>query len=240
MGKHEIDKLFSDKLEELEYQPQVSSWERVEEALDQKSGKVIWPWVGIAASAVLAMSSFWYFLDKQVPENNTLYSYLHDTSNEITVPAKVYLIPVIINVESTQNIVKKDNPQEKPLNIEVQPNPIQIESEEINPTLIASNDLPENTIKPVMEEALPEEPYTEENTVIASSGEIETEVETETDFAPLTIIYKQGSKEDKTNFEKAYAYLEEVSKGEKRLLDFRRLGENIKSKFNSSTETNSP
>ena len=56
---------------------------------------------------------------------------------------------------------------------------------------------------------------------------------------PLTITYIQGEPEPVSNFTKAINYMEDVRKGDKKLINFKKIGEGIKSKFKSDKEVNS-
>ena len=78
MGKHKLDKLFSDKLRDREYTPDATSWDQLEDVLAQKSHKNIWPWIGIAASAVLAIFSSWYFLRTESTINEIEYAHIEE------------------------------------------------------------------------------------------------------------------------------------------------------------------
>lgn len=236
MGKHRLDKLFADKLEGLEYQPQNASWNEINDSLDRKSSKALWSWLGVAASVLLAVFAIWYLVDTQDTNISQDYALMEQPNNDIYLPAKVILVPVIIGIQ-TPEIVVNTNPVEEESNILIPPNPILDKQENKKPMVLATNDSPENTTNPVITDPLIPETDIDESQVIATN--IDTDTESESKLVPVTIIYKQGNKEDKTNFEKAYAYLEEVSRGEKRLLDFKRIGENLRSKFNT-TEANSP
>lgn len=240
MGKHELDKLFSDKLKGYEKTPQVSSWGEIEQDLDKKPARTILPWLGIAASALLAMFSYWYYLDSQAPEFDSQYSYFDKAPNEITAQTRVIILPVFIKAQSSQpktgqdqQVLTQSTKITKPETVIA--NNVNTNTEKGSTSLLADNDInDESDNSSITESVLNTELDIEETTALAANNtQLETENEFDSGIAPITIIYKQGEQEVKTNFEKAYAYIGEVGRGEKKLLDFRKLGENIKSKFNS-------
>lgn len=239
MKKHKIDKLFSDKLEDHQSQPRPEAWATLEESLAQQSPKQIWTWISIAASAVLVAVSSWYILSADSSTHTNEYAYSVNPTEEVAVPKEIVLVPVFIQVpanniaiEESINIQKPQVANNVKVVVELAKNTEQV------PAVLADNKVLEHQLAPIIKEPLPLDADDTEELIIASSKETIAEDQTNT-LEPLTIIYKQGEPEPKSNFTKALDYMEDVRKGDKRLVNFKKIGESIKSKFKSNKDVNS-
>ena len=105
------------------------------------------------------------------------------------------------------------------------------------PVVLVDNTVFEHHLAPVIQEPLPLA-TDEEELIIASTKETIVDGQQVTRES-LTIIYKQGEPESKSNFTKAINYMEDVRNGDKKLVNFKKIGEGIKSKFKSNKDTNS-
>jgi hypothetical protein len=237
MEKDKLDKLFADKLQDHELTPGVNAWNAIEQSLDKKK-KNIWPLIGIAASAVLAVISSWYLITATEDPTQVEYSYAQQDQSNLDVPASVIYVPIFIHVPSTPieiNDIDKVNQTQlvadsKPANNLEQINP--------NKHKLAKDMSLNSGLSPVIREPLPILVEDPEEIIIASAkddivaGSINTP-------KPLTIIYKQGTPEPKSKFTQAVNYMEEVRIGNKKLINFKKLRENIQSKLSSNKEVNS-
>jgi hypothetical protein len=240
MKKHKLDNLFSDKLSDYQSQPSPQAWEKLEESLEQKSKKSAWAWIGIAASAVLVAVSSWYMLSADNSTNNYDYAYSEIQTEELDVPVEIVLVPVFIQAPATNTPdVDQLSNQKAQVAITEEPTLKLVEDKQQQPPVVlADNKVFEHQLAPVIQEPLPLASDETEALVMASASEIVVE-EQQITLEPLTVIYKQGEPESKSNFTKAMNYMEDVRKGDKKLLNFQKIGENIKSKFKSNKDTNS-
>ena len=238
MKKHKLDNLFSDKLSDYQNEPSVQAWETLEESLEQKSQKFSWTWIGIAASAALVAASSWYMLSVDHSINTEDYTYLENQTNEVDVPVEIVLVPVFIQIPVNDTAPKEQFNKQK--------NQVAINNKKLElaedtqqpPVVLADNKVFEHQLAPVIQEPLPLATDNAEDLIMASSKEaIATEEQITRE--PLTITYKQGDPESKSNFTKAINYMEDVRNGDKRLVNFKKIGESIKSKFKSNKDVNS-
>ena len=239
MKKHKLDKLFSDKLDDYQTIPSPQAWEKLDESLKQQAPKQIWTWISIAASAALVAVSSWYMLSADSSTNTIDYAYSVNPTEEVDVPVEIVLVPVFIQVPVN------NTPTEEPINyqkVQVAKNDEEVvalpkDTEQV-PTVLADNKVLEHQLAPIIQEPLPL--VTDESDELIMSSSKETIVEDQkTTLEPLTIIYKQGEPEPKSNFTKAIDYMEDVRNGDKRLINFKKIGEGIKSKFKSNKDVNS-
>jgi len=232
MEKHKIDSLFSDGLANHEIVPETGSWKAIIKELDHKS-KRPWEWLWIAASAILVLlSGLWVVTsnEQDVTEEPVEISQSHRPTVEIAVRPE---LPFFIRL----NPVKS-----QPLTMHVAEikSPSQSVSDKLkidNDALILSNNetpkhtgavmrlssVPEATLKPVLKEPI----------VMGSSEKENGRFDDEVVIAsarPVTIIYKQGEKKKKSKFSKALTYMDEVRKGEKKLINFQAIKANLKAK----------
>ena len=242
MKKHKLDNLFSDKLEDHQSQPRPESWETLEESLARHSPKPLWTWVSIAASAALVALSSWYILSADSSTNTNDYAYSLVPTEEVDVPLEIVLVPVFIQVPVVNTT------SEEPINIQktqVAKNDEEVaalpkDTEQV-PTVLADTKVLEHQLAPIIQEPLPldTDKGNEADELITASAKETIVEEQQNTLEPLTIIYKQGEAEPKSNFTKAINYMEDVRNGDKKLLNFRKIGDSIKSKFKSDKEVNS-
>jgi len=239
MKKHNLDKLFSDKLEDFQSVPASESWEKLEGSLNQSPNKAIWTWMSIAASAVLAIVSSWYMLSIDNTPQAYDYSYLENQTENVDVPLEIVFVPVFIQVtESTTPTEKKAVPTQSYVVKENVDNQLQKKENQQRAVIVANNNVLDHQLTPVIQEPLPLIAESTEDIIIASTKEAEASSSTIT-LEPLTIIYKQGEPESKSSFTKAINYMEDVRNGEKKVVLFQKIRENIQSKFKSNKEVNS-
>jgi len=239
MKKHSLDKLFHDKLDDHQSAPSPDAWERLEESLEQRSRKPLWTWMSIAASAVLAIVSSWYMFSIDAPTRTYEYSYSDKQAENVDVPKEIVFVPVFIQVAETTTQPKEQvAPPQTQLAETKEDNHIQLNDKPQTDVILTDNKVFEHQLTPVIQEPLPLANDEAEDIAIASNKEIDKTVETNT-LEPLTIIYKQGKPESKSNFTKAINYMEDVRNGEKKLVNFQKLRDNIQSKFKSNKDENS-
>ena len=238
MEKDKIDKLFSDKLQDHEAIPSVDSWNTLEEALDQKNKKSIWPLIGIAASAVLAVISSWYMISASPDAVQIDYAYANQGESNVDVPVNIVYVPVFIQMPSSnKDIGDVSLTNNSPVVTESKPDII---LDQVDPRQHKlAKDMSLNTgITPVIREPLPVLVEGSDEILIASAKEDIKSTVIDT-HKPLTIIYKQGTPEPKSKFTQAVDYMEDVRNGDKKLFNFKKLRENIESKLSSNKEVNS-
>jgi hypothetical protein len=235
MKKHKLDKLFSDKLEDYQNQPSAGAWEVIESGLENKSHKPVWTWLSIAASAVLAIVSSWYMFSESNIDPTVNYAHSQNQIDIVDVPQEIILVPVYIHVPAAQELVLNQKVQiEKP----TPPAAVIIDDTPQQNIVITDNKVLEHQLAPIIQEPLPLADDNSQEVVIASTKEMAT-VNEQSTLEPLTIIYKQGKAEPKSNFTKAINYMEDVRKGDKKLVNFKKIGDSIKSKFKSNKVENS-
>ena len=239
MKKHKLDKLFSDKLDDYQNIPSPQAWEKLDESLKQRAPKQLWTWISIAASAALVVVSSWYILSADNSSNTNEYAYSVNPTEDVAVPLEIVLVPVFIQVPVI------NTPTEEPINyqkVQVAHNDEEtvkvIKDMQQAPVILTNNKVLEHQLTPIIQEPLPLVAEADEELIMASSKETIAE-EQQSSFEPLTIIYKQGEPEPKSNFTKAINYMEDVRNGDKKLLNFKKIGDSIKSKFKSNKEENS-
>ena len=238
MEKDKIDKLFSDKLQYHEAVPSVDSWNTLEEALDKKNKKNIWPLIGIAASAVLAVISSWYMITAPPDAVQVDYAYAIQDESNVDVPVNIVYVPVFIQMPSSSKEINDFDPiNNTQVVTESKPD---ANLDQINPKQhkLAKDMILNAGITPIIREPLPVVVEDSEEILIASAKEDikPTAIDTQ---KPLTIIYKQGAPEPKSKFTQAVNYMEDVRNGDKKLINFKKLRENIQSKLSSNKEVNS-
>lgn len=234
MKKHNLDKLFSDKLKGFQSAPASESWEKLEESLNQRPNRAIWTWMSIAASAVLAIVSSVYMLSIDNTPKAYKYSYLENQTENVDVPVEFVFVPVFIQVaESTTPTEKKAAPTQSYVAKENTDNQLQKKEDQQRAVVVANNKVLDHQLTPVIQEPLPLITDSTDDIIIASTKEVEATGSTNT-LKPLTIIYKQGEPESKSNFTKAINYMEDVRNGEKKVALFQKIRENIQSKFKSN------
>jgi hypothetical protein len=171
--------------------------------------------------------------------NTNDYAYSESQTAEIDVPVEIVLVPVFIqSPANTTPAVDQLSSQKAQVAINKEPTFKLAEDTQQPPVVLADNKVFEHQLAPVIQEPLPLASDETEELIIASSKETIAEGQQIT-HEPLTIIYKQGEPESKSNFTKAMNYMEDVRNGDKKLLNFQKIGENIKSKFKSNKDENS-
>ncbi len=238
MATHKLDKLFADKFKELEQNPSDRAWDTIEQKIVGSAKKNIWPWVGIAASALLAIISSWYMLSSDGTSGQHEYAYAKNTIGEVNVPTKIVFVPVIIQVE-VPNTNIGTNKVQIPSSISENKDKIYSIDEQHQPIILTDNTILQHELKPIIQQPLPIDDQETAEIIVASAGEF-NEMDSKVTQPPLTIIYKQGTPESKSKFTRAMSYLEDVRNGDKKLVNFNKIRESIQSKFKSNKETNSP
>jgi hypothetical protein len=240
MEKHKVDQLFSEKLSDFEQSPSINAWEQLEDELDKKQRKPYGLWLSIAASAALAIVSSWYLLTMSEDETTLSYNYAELSTSEAALPTEIIYVPVYIQVPASdqQTIEKTVASKQK----KITPAVPSI-ANTTTPVIMASNttdntpNVKDTTIPEVLDiEEVPLQADPEE-TLIASLEPKFQEVSAEEE-PQLTIIYKQGEPAKESNFTKAINYMEDVRLGEKKLVNFEKLRDNIKAKFKSNKDVN--
>lgn len=239
MKKHKLDKFFSDKLDDYQNIPSPEAWEKLEESLKQQSPKPIWAWISIAASAALVAVSSWYMLGIDSSTNTNDYAYSVNPTEEVDVPVEIVLVPVFIQVPVINTVTEEPINNQKPRVAYNDEGTVQlVKDSQLAPVILTDNKVLEHQLAPIIQEQLPlVDDYIEE-LIMASSKEIIASKQQNT-LEPLTIIYKQGEPEPISNFTKAINYMEDVRNGDKKLVNFKKIGETIRSKFKSNKEVNS-
>jgi hypothetical protein len=239
MKKHKLDKLFSDKLNDYQRQPSTAGWERLEESLEQRPQKQLWTWISIAASAMLVAFSSWYMFadDSSVSQSN--YTYSDSQVNEVDVPYEIVLVPVFIQVPIDHSTTEAQLADNKVPEIKSERNEYILPKNISNTSVTLANNSP-NAHQLVPARQLPEviDDTQSEDLRIAQASEAITENIADI-HEPLTIIYKLSEPEPKSNFTKAIDYVVEVRNGDKKLVDFKKIKENIKLKLKLNKEVNS-
>ena len=239
MKKHKLDKLFSDKLDDYQKIPSPQAWEKLDESLKQQAPKQIWTWISIAASAALVAVSSWYMLSTDNTSNTNEYAYSDNLTEDVAVPLEIVLVPVFIQVPVI-NTVTDEPPNNQ--NTQIANNDAEtveaLKDMQQAPVTLTDNKVLEHQLAPIIQEPLPLVAEAEEELIMASSKETIAEEQIGS-LEPLTITYIQGEPEPVSNFTKAINYMEDVRKGDKKLINFKKIGEGIKSKFKSDKEVNS-
>jgi hypothetical protein len=239
MKKHKLDKLFSDKLEDHQSQPRPEAWETLEESLAKNSPKLVWTWISIAASAALVALSSWYILSADSSNNTIEYAYSEDPAGEVEVPIEIVYVPVFIQVPAIKATTEESSNNHKSQLAITEAEVVELTKDTGQaPTVLADTKVLEYQLTPVIQEPLPLITDDTEELVLASSKETIVEEQQNT-LEPLTIIYKQGETEPQSNFTKAINYMEDVRTGDKRLINFKKFGESIRSKFKSNKDEKS-
>lgn len=235
MAKHKLDKLFSEGLASYEVTPAPAAWDQIEKELDRKSGKQVWSWLGIAASAALLLASSWFLLQEENAEEDSFaFEYSESAIADLNQPAEVVYVPIYIYsvIDKTAEPIKQPVKTPVVLQDEVlnKEESRQLAQEEIvaeQPEIIALEDVPLVTSEEVIMAS----------TEIAAEEEPASPSDKSAQLQPVTIIYKQGEPAEVSNFTKALDYMEDVRLGEKKLVNFEKLRENFRSKFRSGAET---
>jgi hypothetical protein len=228
MAKHKLDELFSDSLENFEASPAPAAWEAIESRLDQKKGWPAWGWMGIAATAALVLTSSWLMFTQTEETAAEVYTYNESSIEELVLPTEVIYVPIYIHtvIEQPKQIasqpVKPSVATQKPVIVEEEP-VVLASTKEIpveQPEIITLEDVPLVTAEEVLMAS-------------AESPDVVPPALAQ----PVTIIYKQGEPAKESNFVKAMNYMEEVRMGEKKLVNFEKLRNNLRSRFRSEEGT---
>lgn len=228
MAKHKLDELFSDGLENFEASPAPAAWETIESRLNQKRGRAAWSWMGIAATAALLLASSWLMFTQTEEATTDVYTYAESSIDELVLPTEVIYVPIYIHtvVEKPAQIatqpVKSGVAKQEPVIDEEEPIDL-ASTEEIpveQPEIITLEDVPLVTAEEVLMAST-------ETPAVAPPAQPQ----------PVTIIYKQGEPAKESNFVKAMNYMEEVRMGEKKLVNFEKLRNNLRSRFRSEEGT---
>lgn len=233
MEKHSLDRLFAEKLAGFEDTPSQKAWEMLSENLDNKRRSNIRVWLSMAVAAALVLTSAYLLVPTDPVEPGDNYvSNNPDIAPEV--PVFEARLPVFITRESparevvavtqtttksfeqaepvvtqTLPIIKKENLQIKNQKNNSHLGPI-MDSEliKMTPVLVAEQTADANLGQQVAGNQPP---------VLASTEHINQ---------PVTIIYKQGEAEEKSRFAKALNFVDEVRKGERKLIDINKIDVN--------------
>jgi len=236
MATHKLDKFFNEKLMAMEQVLNPAAWTEIDEKLEDVGSKNIWLWLGIAASAALVLVSSWYLLNVNEGMPEQQYSYAQTETLDANVPVKVVLVPLIIQVRYINENINQD--AQLPNRIaETKPKNLELNNEQ-KPILVADNTVLQPQLKPVIQQPLPVGEELNRDLIVASTIDLPEQLPEVTQF-PLTIIYKQGEVENKSKFNQAMSYLEDVRSGNKKLVNFKKIKDNIQSKLKLNKETKS-
>lgn len=241
MAKHNLDKLFSEGLENFESTPAPSAWDQIEKDLDRKAGRPVWSWIGIAASAAVLLAFSWFLLQEGAVEYDAItYEYSESTIKDLSQPAEVVYVPIYIHtiIEKTQEpVIQSVKNPAKPVEVLAKEEPALLVDK---PVILAQENIIEEQPEVITLEEVPI--VTTSESLIASAeipveGEPALSADRSSPLQPVTIIYKQGEPAKESNFTKALDYMEDVRLGEKKLVNFEKLKENFRSKFRSGEDT---
>jgi len=239
MERHKIDKLFADKLKTLEQKPSTNTWQEIAQSLDKNSNNNRWRRLGIAVSIVLFCTIGIILLPYSTPKPLN-YHYAADNEDNNIVPKEVIIIPVIIGLQpaSSPQIATSADITDKPATgVEDNLPPITVTTNSAA-SLIADSRIPEQQLKPVIQEPLPIQVISPHDNATASTQNIST-TNKQSETQPVTIIYKPGPLEEKSKLSKALTYMEQVRTGEKKILNLEKFRNNIQTKFKKNKLVNS-
>lgn len=242
MEKHKIDELFSQKLDQFEATPAVDTWEQIAEQLRSKTRALLVKRFTVAASVALVVLSGYFVFQLPGHEYPAPDIYITNQSEHINEPLVLneeIVLPLLV-FERTQAaepvkspgltldkqiVSNEDFEQVKPLLTEVKPdNADQLISsttfEETRPADISPDVIVED-VSPTTYSAPPDETAP---VLLASNQGLNESIQ---------IIYKQGKEEEKSNISKALTFMDDVRKGDKKLLNFNKIKNNF---FNKDKE----
>jgi ribosomal protein L12E/L44/L45/RPP1/RPP2 len=232
MEKHKIDELFSEKLTGLEQPVSAASWQQISGELKSKKRFPIGIWLSIAASAALLITSAYLLLEEGNSELEDIY--ITNTTNVNVEPGVAIIetqVPLFVKVVTELNddeLLLSANEEEV-----IVPNKSAIETPSATSTTVADNSQTTDTdlspildsefskVNPVMAATEEETPLfsdvdaTEEEPVLLASNETLNE--------PIQIIYKQGEVEEQSKISKALSFMDDVRKGDKRLINLNKF-----------------
>ena len=237
MGKHNLDRLFEEKLANNEVVPSQQAWDTLSEGLSKKRKINVSGWLSIAASAAILITSAYLLVqtDSDKPSENYISSNVTieiapDVPNfEPQLPVFIrqnnLVVDVLMSVSAnTQSIEQEKNVADTPT-IQTAENekPVSQNQKEdsylgpiLDSDLIKTN--PVLVAEEVDEQDLEHPEFENQSAVLASAAEINQ---------PVTIIYKQGEVEEKSNISKALTFMDEVRKGEKKLINMNKIKTNL-------------
>ena len=120
MAKHKLDELFSDGLENFEPTPSASAWEAIDNQLDKKKGRSYWAWAGIAASALLVLTSSWLIFSQSNDTEQDLYEYAEAPVKDLAIPTEVVYVPIYIYTVVEQPTTNQVKPIRSPQPVKTQ------------------------------------------------------------------------------------------------------------------------
>jgi|GEM_PF-5899544 len=231
MEKHRIDRLFEERLKNYAATPADSSWQAIEKSLN--SGRRSWSWLWIAASALVVLTSGYLLYSSVSMEDEGTQQPLTVLNPQVELPVH-YELPVFVGVTNTQkqNILAPDkvlvanfNPVSPPSlgATDVVDSAPLVQNNPIARVKGRFQSIKEASLMPVLKEnEIPADP-------LSSSEQAGEELVTASTRG-LTIIYKQGDKKEKNKFTQALDFIDEVRKGEKKLINFKSIKANIKAR----------
>lgn len=240
MEKHNLDKLFEDKLANHEIAPGAVAWDEISRGLDKKRRIRMRGWLSIAASAAMLIASG-YLLIQTDSTNNEDY-YVKTTNKDIAPDVPIYetQLPVFIRQSDHNRLATSAPETSTSLVIEVQNKQENDTFIPIDHTVATTDNVDGNlNVKPILDSELllvnpillGAESAVDENDVskkeeqpvlLASSKEVVSQ--------PVTIIYKQGEVKEQSKISKALNFMSEVGKREKKLIDMNKIKTNLFSK----------
>lgn len=214
----EIDKLFSKGLRTYEEAPSADGWAQLESKLPSNRNRTIY-WVAASVAGVL--------LTAAIAWNNILNKSdisLYDSqqlATQANFPQREY-IPVPILVQ-TNTIVYVDRPVRS--------------NERVVETSIAKN-----TSKPIeIQSALELEPvgstYAFSNNIALPKIDFTDNIPASVEDDAVTIIYKKGDPKH-PKLAKAFNFMKEVGEGERQLIDFEKISNNLMARRETNNHSN--
>ena len=217
--------------------PSQQAWDTLSEGLSKKRKINVSGWLSIAASAAILITSAYLLVqtDSDKPSENYISSNVTieiapDVPNfepqlPVFIRQKNLVVDVLMSVSAnTQSIEQEKNVADTPT-IQTAENekPVSQNQKEdsylgpiLDSDLIKTN--PVLVAEEVDEQDLEHPEFENQSAVLASAAEINQ---------PVTIIYKQGEVEEKSNISKALTFMDEVRKGEKKLINMNKIKTNL-------------
>ena len=246
MEKHKIDDLFANKLAAYEAPVSEDAWNQISDQLNKNKRFGLAAWLSIAASAALLIASAMLIFEDT--DNHLEGVYITDQLQhglEPNVPKMEGQIPLFIGISSIP--VEREN--ENTIIEQVDKKNVQnsvTTAPENTVVIVEQTDLPATDISPLLDSEFSkvtpvfvsseQEPpsFSEldspEEQVLIASNEILSQ--------PVQIIYKQGQVEEQSKISKALTFMDDVRKGEKRLINLNKFKDSLFTK-NKEEGTNS-
>lgn len=232
MEKHKIDELFSEKLTEFEQPVSAASWQQISGALKSKKRSPIGIWLSIAASAALLITSAFLLLEESNGELEDIY--ITNNANVDIEPGVAIIetqVPLFVKLATESNdnelLVEASSEEE-----DLPKKPLTEQPTAPSATIADNSQTTDTNLSPLLDSEFskvnPVMAATEEETPLFSDVDaIEEEpvllASNETLNEPIQIIYKQGEVEEQSKISKALSFMDDVRKGDKRLINFNKF-----------------